>query len=83
MARRKVEPQVTEIERTSSGLRDALFDELDALRAGVSNPAKANATAKLANGVIDTVKMELEVQRHAERFKNITETALGKPIAFG
>lgn len=35
--------------RTSAGLRDALFDELDSLRNGTTNPAKANAVAKLAD----------------------------------
>jgi hypothetical protein len=49
--------------RTSEGLRDAIFDELDALRAGTSNPARANAVAKLAAGVVDTVRIEVEVQR--------------------
>lgn len=50
--------------RTSAGLRDALFDELDGLRQGTSNPAKANAIAKLAGQLIDTVKMEIDVQKH-------------------
>lgn len=54
--------------RTSAGLRDALFDELDALKSGETNPAKANATAKLAGGIIDTVKMEMDVQKHVAKF---------------
>lgn len=53
----------TVVPRTSAGLRTALFDELDALRGGSSNPAKANATAKLASAIVSTVEMELEVQR--------------------
>lgn len=59
-----VQPMPTATVRTSAGLRDALFDELDGLRHGTSNPAKANAVAKLAGQVIDTVKMELDVQKH-------------------
>lgn len=50
--------------RTSAGLRDALFDELDALRNGTSNPTRSNAVAKLAAGVVETVRMEVEVQKH-------------------
>lgn len=46
--------------RTSLGLRDALFDELDALRAGTSNPQKSQATAKLAVQIINSVKMEID-----------------------
>ena len=53
----------TVVPRTSAGLRTALFDELDSLRLGTSNPAKANATAKLATAIVSTVEMELEVQR--------------------
>ena len=35
------------VARTSAGLRNALFDELDGLRSGTTNATKANATAKL------------------------------------
>lgn len=51
------------VPRTSAGLRGALFDELDSLRDGKSNAAKANATAKLAASIVATVEMELEVHR--------------------
>ncbi len=61
--------------RTSAGLRDALFDELDGLRAGTTNPAKANAVAKLAGQVIDTVKMELDVQKHMAKLPKDTPAA--------
>lgn len=67
--------------RTSAGLRDALFDELDALRAGSSNPAKANAVAKLSDQVIATVKMELDVQKHIAKYKPAGLTPqLGAPV---
>lgn len=49
--------------RSSAGLRDALFDELDDLRSGKTNPTKANAVSKLAGSIIQTVEMELEVHR--------------------
>lgn len=68
--------------RTSAGLRDALFDELDGLRNGESNPAKANAVAKLAGQVIDTVKMELDVQKHLAKMpKTDTPTQLPTPVS--
>jgi hypothetical protein len=51
--------------RSSAGLRDALFDELDAIRSGKSNPTRANAVAKLAAGIVETVRMELDVARYA------------------
>lgn len=53
--------------RTSAGLRNALFDELDGIRAGTSNTARANAVAKLAGQLVETVRMELEVHRHMQK----------------
>ncbi len=77
------------VQRTSAGLRDALFDELDSLRAGDSNSSKANATAKLADQIVNVVKMEMEVQKHAERHANhiddsgTTRTVLGPTVSLG
>jgi hypothetical protein len=53
------------VARSSAGLRDAIFDEIDAIRGGESNPTRANAVAKLASGIVETVRMELEVQKFA------------------
>lgn len=50
--------------RTSAGLRDMLFDELEALRAGKSDPKRAMAVAKLAATIVDSVRMEIEFVRH-------------------
>ena len=70
--------------RTSAGLRDCLFDELDSLRAGNSNPAKANAVAKLSDQVIATVKMELDVQKHIAKYKPAgLSPQLGAPVELG
>lgn len=76
--------------RTSAGLRDAIFDELDALRSGASNPTRANAVAKLAGSVVETVRMELEVQRHVRQTApkepnqaQIAHAPLGVPMQLG
>lgn len=73
------------IVRTSAGLRDAIFDEIDAIRGGTSNPTRANAVAKLATGIVETVRMEIEVQRHLRSHagKELPPAALGKPLALG
>lgn len=49
---------VSKIERTSLGLRNALFDELDDLRAGASTPARANAVANVCKGILDIAEAE-------------------------
>lgn len=81
----KDEDNTPSVVRTSAGLRDAIFDEIDSMRNGTSNPTRANAVAKLANGIVETVRMEMEVQRHlnANGAKASAVPELGKPIALG
>lgn len=50
--------------RTSAGLRDALFDEIDDLRAGNSNAARARSVAMLANSVLQSVSAEIEYHKY-------------------
>ena len=69
MAKKTTENQVSLAERTSAGLRCALFDELDGLREGRVNATRANAVAKLATTIVETVRMELDVAKYAERNK--------------
>lgn len=47
------------IERTSKGLRDALFDEWERLLNGQSSHQQARAFAKLAAPILNSVKLEL------------------------
>lgn len=70
--------------RTSAGLRDALFDALDGLRNGTTNPANANAVSKLADQVVQTVLMELAIQKHASIRKDDAPAAsLPAPVSLG
>lgn len=87
MATTKTAAPASPILRTSAGLRDAIFDEIDAIRDGSSNPTRANAVAKLAAGVVETVRMEIEVQRHLRSHKPgdaaIETNSLGTPLSLG
>jgi hypothetical protein len=91
MAKKEVQTQAP-IVRTSAGLRDAIFDEIDAIRGGTSNPTRANAVAKLATGIVETVRMEIEVQRHLRQSpaaigsnqpNREPATPLGVPLSLG
>lgn len=74
------EAPLKEAERTSAGLRSALFDELDGLRKGTSNATKANAAAKLCMTIVETVLVELDVAKYAEKHKGIPkETSMASP----
>lgn len=66
MAKAQTTTATNPVGRTSAGLRDAIFDEIDAIRNGESNPTRANAVAKLAAGIVDTVRMDIEVQKFAQ-----------------
>jgi len=50
--------------RTSSGLRNVLFDEIDSLREGSSNPARARSLAMLANTALKSVEVEIEFHKY-------------------
>lgn len=62
-ANESTEP-VSPTTRTSQGLRDMLFDEIDLLREGKSSAQRANAIGRLAAGVVDSVKMELDMAKY-------------------
>lgn len=57
---------MAKIERSTDGLRIALFEELDKLRSGTTTPQKASALARLAAGVVAATKLDLEYQRFAK-----------------
>ena len=82
MTKKTVEaPASTPIQRTSAGLRDAIFDEIDSVRNGSSNP-------KLATGIVETVRMEIEVQRHLKQNAGTAQiqaqvTDMGVPLQLG
>lgn len=52
-------------ERTSQGLRDILFDEIEELRGPKGDPTKSMAVASLAKQIVNTAKAELDFHRTA------------------
>lgn len=64
--------------RTSEGLRDVLFDEIEELRSGKGDPTKSLAVAHLARQIVNTAKVEIEFQRHLDAMK-----ASGGPAELG
>lgn len=89
MTAKNEKPSAAPISRTSAGLRDAIFDELDSIRNGTSNPTRANAVAKLAGSIVETVRMEIEVQRFARTATTgkspspTMESVLGQALTLG
>ena len=72
--------KLTFIPKTTEGLRDALFDEINALRAGTSNPQQARALCQLADKVIDSIRVQIQYGRllnDKEKSKNQANILLG------
>ena len=69
---------MTKIDRTTNGLRDALFDEINSLRSGESDANKSIAVANLAKQIINVAKVELEFQRVMMQAEEA-----GSPISIG
>lgn len=51
------------VPRTAEGLRDALFDEINGIRAGTTTPQRARAVAQLAGQVIDSLRVQIQTER--------------------
>lgn len=69
---------MSKMKRTTKGLRDILFDEIEELRSGDGDPTRALAVANLAKQIINVAKVELQfheqMTRHAEN---------GVPLSLG
>jgi hypothetical protein len=67
------------VTRTTLGIRNLLFDEIDSLRAGTTTPQKAGAVSKMVTPIINSVKVEIEYQKHVSTkgFKNTPVLNLG------
>lgn len=69
--------------RTSRGLRDTLFEELDLLRNGESEPLRAAAVAKLAVQIINTAMIEVHLQRTDLSMTETDKALRVRPIQLG
>ena len=49
--------------KTTEGLRDLLFDEIESLRNGKVDPARARVTANLAKQIIESIRVQVQFQR--------------------
>ena len=72
--------------RTSKGLQDTLFDEIDNLRNGKTTPQSARTVASLANGIIQTARLEMDHARFISEpraSESVTEDNRTKAISLG
>lgn len=51
---------MSKITQSTQGLREFLFQELDALKTGKINIQRANAAAKMSSQILNSARLELE-----------------------
>lgn len=64
MTRTKKNALSSPITRSTSGLRTALFEEMEALRQGSSNAQRARSVAMMANSILQSVQVEIEYHKY-------------------
>ena len=72
---------MSEIERTSEGLRTMLFDEIDRLRTGKSDVATSRAIAALSHQIISTVHMEIAIAELRRDYPSDTKLIVPPPLS--
>lgn len=87
MTAKKDQGTMEPVKRNSVGMRDILFDEIDLLRNGQSNPTRCNAVAKLCAEVRETVNMDIAVAEFARKMAKdgptVSAPALPSPVQLG
>ena len=65
--------------KSTEGLRDALFDEINLIRAGQGNEKRARAIALMAARVIDSIRVQIQYGKllHDQQKQNGEELLLG------
>lgn len=71
---------MTEVERSSKGLRDVLFQTIDDLRAKRIDASDAKSIALLASTVIDSVHMEIAVAKLRSDYPGDTKLVVPPPL---
>ena len=77
------EEEIMTNKRTSKALVDILFDELDALKAGESNPQQARATSSLANTICSVTRLEMDYARFVSDARSLEQGSGLKALPMG
>lgn len=75
--------QKKKISRTSSGLRDALFDAIERVRDGDMASEDAKAISGLASQIVNTVQLELNVAKLRTQYPADAKLIVPAPLQLG
>ena len=82
--KKKKEKAKSQVARTTTGLIQAMFDEMDNLRDGTTTPLEAKAKVSVVNTILSTKRLELDVARFVmdgRAKKHSQELSVPAPIA--
>lgn len=68
-----------DVPKTIEGLRDALFDEINLLRAGKTTPQKARVISHLAAQVVQSLQVQIQYQKLVQNNSSIKPIMIGTP----
>jgi hypothetical protein len=71
------------VERSPSGLRDALFELLDGIRSGTVTTKQARMQCEIASRIIDTGRLELQAIQAARQGLELAAMLAGSPARIG
>lgn len=71
----KNQKEMIPILKTSEGLRDALFDEINLLRSGKGNPQRARTICLIASRIIDSIRVQIQYGRLLNEKDKISKDA--------
>lgn len=71
------------IEKTSRGLAQAMFEELELLRGGQSTPQQARAKASIANTICTISRLEMDFARFVTSARADSEDNAMKALPMG
>jgi len=70
-------------QRTTEGLRDILFDEIDAMRGENPDPVRGRVVATLSREILSTARLELQSQEMSARMQQAGAAVDFRPLALG
>lgn len=74
---------MTKIDKTSRGLAQAMFEELELLRSGESTPQQARAKASIANTICTISRLEMDYARFVTAARSDEQNDSMKALPMG
>lgn len=74
---------MTEVEKTSRGLAQAMFEELELLRSGKSTPQMARAKASVAGTICAISRLEMDFARFVSASRSDEDNQAMKALPMG